>query len=469
MQPIDLDAARSERWDVIIAGTSFAAMFFARELPPAARVLFLEKGQVHTHAERMAQADQFGAETFSMTNTSAHPKEWVAHSTFGGNSNCWWACTPRFHPDDFRLASRHGIGMDWPLAYDDLEEAYCDAEAVMDINGGGSDAILPRSRPFPSPPVRASQSDKALREHSDLWWAQPTARSTGTRRLPCCGNGVCDRCPIDSKFTILNGLDQFERPGFRYLTGAELRTIVRNAGTATHAHIRMADGAEAEIAADLFALGANAIFNAAILLRSGFTNPAIGRYLHEQASRHVIIDAPIENYFGGSSITGHGYHFYMGEHRASAAAVLVENWNAPPRIRPEPGKWTQRLDFKLLAEDLPSADNRVILDQNEPAIIWKGHDDYALRGLARAVENIADALPVTPESVIAEPYSLTEAHIQGTHRMALTAEDGVVDRTLRTFECRNVLALGAGAFPTCSPANPTLTLSALSAYAGRSL
>ncbi len=233
-------------------------MFFARELPPQTRVLFVEKGQRHTNAERVAKRGQFGAETFNLTNTSGHPKEWIANSTFGGNSNCWWACTPRFHPDDFRLNTRHGVGLDWPLAYDDLEEIYCDVERIMDINGAGSDTVLPRSQPFPSPPLRPSLSDKALREHSNLWWAQPTARSTGTRRLPCCGNGVCDLCPIDSKFTILNSLDQFERPDFHYLTGAELRTMARTGGTATSAHIRMTDGREAEIAADLFAEAADA-------------------------------------------------------------------------------------------------------------------------------------------------------------------------------------------------------------------
>jgi choline dehydrogenase-like flavoprotein len=69
----------------------------------------------------------------------------------------------------------------------------------------------------------------------------------------------------------------------------------------------------------------------------------------------------------------------------------------------------------------------------------------------------------------AAEFASTEAHIQGTHRMASAPEDGVVDRDLRTFECPNVLALGAGAFATCSPANPTLTLSALGLRAARRL
>src|SRR5690606_4402002 len=145
-------------------------------------------------------------EDIPQDNTSGAAKVWVAHSTFGGNSNCWWACTPRFHPDDFRLRTLHGAGMDWPIGYDDLEEFYCEAEEIMDINGGGSDDVLPRSRPFPSPAHRPSLSDVKLRAFSPLWWAQPSARSSGSRRPPCCGNGVCNLCPVDSKFTILNSL-----------------------------------------------------------------------------------------------------------------------------------------------------------------------------------------------------------------------------------------------------------------------
>lgn len=469
MTPIDIDKAAAERWDIVVVGTSFAALFFAYGLPPGMRVLFLEKGERHTHAERIARRAEFGVETIRQSNTAKSPKEWIAHSTFGGNSNCWWACSPRFHPDDFKLHSRHGAGQDWPLTYDDLEEFYCEAEEIMDVNGGGSDAVLPRSRPFPALAHRPSLSDIELRKFSPLWWTQPSARSSGERRPRCCGNGVCNLCPVDSKFTILNSFDRFERPGFHFLTGWEARRITRAAGVATELHARNADGRESAFKANLFALGANAIFNAAILLRSGFTNAHLGANLHEQASRLVMVDCAIPNYHGGTSVTGHGYHFYHGADRSQAAAVLIENWNSPAAIRLEPKKWTQRLALKLLADDMPSAANRVVLDQDEPLIHWSGHSAYAEAGIDRALAKLQDAIPVPIEGTQAGPYAPTEAHIQGTHRMGASAADGVIDRNMRTFECPNVLALGAGAYTTCSPANPTLTLSALSLRAARQL
>jgi choline dehydrogenase-like flavoprotein len=49
--------------------------------------------------------------------------------------------------------------------------------------------------------------------------------------------------------------------------------------------------------------------------------------------------------------------------------------------------------------------------------------------------------------------------------MSLSADDGVVDKSLVHHKYRNVLVLGSGSFPTITPANPTLTLSALSLMA----
>ncbi len=473
MNRIDLATARSRRWDLVIAGTSFAAMFFARHLPPRlaerGQILFVEKGPLRPHSTQIDERLVAQEDAVAQRNHSGHEKKWTAHTLFGGNSNCWWGCAPRLHPDDFRLRSRHGVGMDWPLGYDDLEPYYGAVEEAMDLSGGGSDHLLPRSRPFPSPPHAPTLTDVALRRHSPDWFAQPTARSTGGTRAKCCANGVCGLCPIDSKFTVLNGMAGFDRPNHHYLLDTELRAVTIANGRAQGALLRQAGGAEAEIAADLVALGANALYNAAILLRSGVENPALGRHLHEQISRDVRVEIDQPGYRGGTSITGHGYGLYAGEHRREAGAVLMENWNTTPFLRLEPRKWTHSLHLKLIVEDLPRAENRVVLVDDEPVIEWHGHDPYAEAGMRRALAQLPKMLPFAVEKIDPLPLAPTEHHIQGTTRMAKSAADGVVDADLRTFAASNLLALGSGAFPSCSPANPTLTLSALSARAAERL
>ena len=469
-ETITAERAAADQWDVVIAGSSFAAMFFLAGLPRDARVLVVEKGPTVSHADQLATMELPRAE-FRFDNRSDRPKHWVAHTMFGGNSNCWWGQVPRFHPSDFTLFEDHGVGAPWPIRYDDLEPFYAEIEAIMEIAGPDDDPVHPRSGPFPFPPHLVSRSDAAcIAARPDIWLPVACARANGGRRAGCCTNGVCDLCPVDSKFTVLNGIDAFVRDNVRLVSGTEVRAVSAEAGTATGVMLREADGTERSVRAGLVAVAANAIGNAAILLRSGLTSPALGRYLHEQVSLEMIVDVAAPNYFGGTSITGHCYGFYDGPHRATAGAVLLENYNAPNELRTDRGRWTERLKLKLIAEDLPQADNRVTLGEDGDAVItWIGHSDYAYAGIERAEAGLADVFPFPLEGVVSKHFSETEAHIQGTHRMGADAGTSVTDGYLRCHEVDGLFALGAGAYPTSSAANPTLTLSALSLRAARSV
>lgn len=48
-------------------------------------------------------------------------------------------------------------------------------------------------------------------------------------------------------------------------------------------------------------------------------------------------------------------------------------------------------------------------------------------------------------------------------------EQSIVDRYLVHHQIRNLVILGSGVFPTASPANPTLTLSALSLWTAKNM
>ena len=86
------------------------------------------------------------------TFTNRSEKPWLHSPIFGGGSNCWWGCTPRLLPNDFRLRSAYGVGADWPVQYDELEGFYQEAEEIMAVSG-------PREAPFPDPgPTRSSRT-----------------------------------------------------------------------------------------------------------------------------------------------------------------------------------------------------------------------------------------------------------------------------------------------------------------------
>ena len=477
--PIDHDGA----FDLILVGSSFASSFFLhRYLERASssvRVLVLERGELREHAWQLAHRDELERQSDAAVNTGQSAKPWIFRVAFGGSSNCWWACTPRFLPEDFRLQTKYGVARDWPLSYDDLEEYYSAAEELMAVSGPTDGSPYPRSRPYPQPPHRFSDPDRLFKQRfPDAFFNQPTARPSRaivSGRPRCCANGVCSRCPIDSKFTILNSL--------RHLYESDPRVTLLTGATVTHldvANDRVTGvryeraGVESTARADLVALGANALFNPFLLLRAGLTDGNPGRGLLEQVSVNVEVDlAGVDNFQGSTSITGLGYMLYSGDHRRERAAALMESWNVPV-LRDLRGKWRQRLRLKFIYEDLPQPENRVTIgsDPAKPDIHYTRHSDYAQRGVDRLESDLARVLaplPVESYRVIRPDTLTTEGHILGTTTMGDDPATSVVDRQLVHHRVRNLLVLGGSVFPTISPSNPTLTICALSLRAADTL
>jgi hypothetical protein len=210
-------------------------------------------------------------------------------------------------------------------------------------------------------------------------------------------------------------------PRVTLITEASVSHVELSGGTATGVAYRAANR-DATARADLIVLGANALFNPHILLRSGLDHPLLGRRLHEQVSVGAIIDLDgADNYNGSTSITGHGYMLYDGEHRRERAACLIESLNTPhasnlPALRPERGKWRQRLVLKFIFEDLPSEDNRVMLDPANPArplVVHGPRSAYAQRGI--------DALPAADRRPLPGPargrrgHRRPPGHVRGAH------------------------------------------------------
>ena len=146
--------------NLVLVGSSFASTFFLhrylQRAPASARVLVLERGAHREHSWQLINRGELIREAEASYDGRRSSKPWVFRLAFGGSSNCWWACTPRFLPEDFRLHSTYGVGRDWPLSYDDLEPYYCEAEAIMAVSGPDDGTPFPMSRPYPQPPHRFS-------------------------------------------------------------------------------------------------------------------------------------------------------------------------------------------------------------------------------------------------------------------------------------------------------------------------
>jgi choline dehydrogenase-like flavoprotein len=303
-----------------------------------------------------------------------------------------------------------------------------------------------------------------------------TARAsvpTGKRGV-CCATGACELCPVDAKFTIQNGLAHIYQDPRVTLQLNEVSAIDTQGGAVSGVSY-LRDGRTEHDQADLIALGASALFNPHIMLRSGMQHPLLGKRLHEQMSIDVSMDLNgVKGYNGSTVLTGLGYLFYEGEHRRDYAACMIETWSSPfvytsAALRSEKGRWNERFMVRFLFDDLPRDDNTVTVDPDNPRLAvttFVDYSDYAKRGAAlvpKMVDKLAEALPI--ERISSNEIGSTAAHIQGTVVMGEDPASSIVDRYLVHHQYRNLLVLGASAFPTASPAYPTLTVSALSLWA----
>lgn len=130
--------------------------------------------------------------------------------------------------------------------------------------------------------------------------------------------------------------------------------------------------------------------------------------------------------------------------------------------------------MKVIIDDLPHPETRIALDPENPErpqVRFGGVTDYARRSIAELPKLLGEVLaplPVESAGIHGKPNA-SESHLLGTVVMGTDPKTTVVDRHLRHHRVRNLAVLGGSAFPTGSPSNPTLTLSALSIWSARAI
>ncbi|SDJ56834.1 Choline dehydrogenase [Pedobacter sp. ok626] len=468
-------------YDLIVVGTGFASTFFLKKYleknKATKRILVLDRGQFFPHAERL-KVKQGEPSDFSHMEepwedaiiNENKAKRWPFTLGFGGCSNCWWGCTPRFMPSDFKMNTLFGVEKDWPLDYDALDAYYYEAEELMSISGP-EDTPFPRKGKYPLPPHTFTAVDKILNQtYGNKYISQPSARASRPTkgRNACFAKSTCDVCPVDAKFTVENSqMRIYENEQIELVFGAQVFSL-ETAGNQIKKVLYVKDGKDFEITGEVIVLGANPIFNSNILLNAGDTNRFTGKGFGEQLGMQVLIYLNNMKNTGGSTwVNANGYMLYDGEHRKDYAACLIETNNAPYYIRLERGKWLNMASFRMLFEDLPLDENFIKPSANKliPRVSFTKRSDYTMKGIEnmkKKLPGILSCLPVEQLKYL-DPFP-NEGHIIGGTRMGRSASDSVVDKNMIHHQYRNLFILGAGSFTTFSASNPTLTLSALSLY-----
>ena len=473
---------KHDYYDLVVVGTGFASSFFLKKYLEKAKknvkVLVLERGVFYPHEERLktkrgepSEFEKFAEPWEKAINNLSPYKKWPFTTGLGGCSNCWWGCTPRFMPSDFKTKTLYGIGEDWPINYDDLDQYYYEAEELMHVSGPEG-TPFPRKGKYPLPPHEFSVVDKILHKtYGNKYISQPTARASRSApgRNRCMDSSTCDTCPVNAKFTIENSeIGVYDSENIELIYGAQVYSLELINDVVKRVFF-VHNNKEQSVAGEVIVLGANPFFNTNILMNAGDTSPKLGKGVGEQLGMQVLIYLDNMSNVGGSTwVNANGYMLYDGNHRKDFASCLMEVSNAPYYIRLERGKYLNIASIRLLFEDIPLDENYVSNTKNKfvPDVHHTLRSPYTLR----AVENMKKKLPEILSCLPVEKLKFlspfpNEGHIIGGTRMSSDPALGVVDKHMIHHKYRNLFVLGAGAFTTYSASNPTLTLSAMSLFA----
>lgn len=513
----------SPEYDVVIVGSSFAgALTAARLASVGAKVAILEAGPWTDRSEATARFHG-GNYPYEIPWWSPQPAGHDANNYYiqdgpadflanyerrvGGTSWHWEGQVPRLLPSDFNMQSRFGVGVDWPISYDDLEPWYLQAEYELGASGDDqTNDLMPRSGAYPMPAVPLSSGDLKFKEKfKEIGYdliTTPQARNMvdGYQDRPiCCGNATCYYvCPVQAKYDAMYHLNKAVADGAEIYANSTAFEVTAGAdGNITGIKYRTPDLIDHEITGKKYVIAGNAIETPKLLLMSkneyapnGVANSSdqVGRNLADHPS--VSSSALIPQVYGGSrgpvcvaQIASTREGDFRGERSAFKFMIYHSSGDPMSRARAliEKGVTGQDLvnqiretspyevSFFTILEQLPDPNNRIVPDEEEvdglgiprPRITYS-FDDYTMAGFDEAIklhQQILEEMDATEIQHAEVPGDA--AHIMGTYRMGNDPATSVTNDLGRTHDHANLFLAGAGLFPTSGTANPTLTLSAL--------
>ena len=557
---LNLTTDKTHRYDAIVVGSGMTGGIAAKELTEKGlHVLMIERGRevkhvedydtatkapweiqhrdhttVHSAEEHWANS-RFGsmasdATAEFMTNDQQNPFEekrpfdWVRAYHTGGKSMHWGRQSYRWNAPDFEANAKDGLGVDWPIRYEELVPWYARMEKFVGVSGQAENlAVLPDSHFLPAmlmtPPeqhFREAMQKKLNRpvtigRVANLSKPQPVHTALG--RASCQYRGKCSRgCPYGAYYSSLAGAIPAARNTNRLdmLHDSIVSEVMLDEKTGRATGVRVINqntSAVTEYFARIIFLNAGSMNTAALLLNSTsnrFPN-GLGNE-SDQVGRNIM-----DHHLGvGANATVEGYeHDYVFGQRPNALYIpRFRNWGSDKQANylrgfgyqgganrsdwkrgtaqdgfgasfkqemTQPGQWS--IGFGGFGEVLPNPSNRMTLSPTKkdkwgiPLIVFDaafGENEIAMRkDIMNSAMEMLDAAGF--KNVVGnnrqDVHLGLGIHEMGTARMGKDPKTSVLNKFNQVHDCKNVFVTDGAAMASSSCVNPSLTYMALTARA----
>jgi choline dehydrogenase-like flavoprotein len=497
------------RYDVIIIGTGAGGGTLARHLAPSGkRILLLERGDwLPREPQNWLAQDVFVENRYVSADTwydkGGTPFQPQVHYFVGGATKLYGAALYRLRQEDFGELQHHdGLSPAWPIAYDELEPYYTQAEQLYQVHGerGEDPTEPPASAPYPHPAVshepRIQQLADALAGAGHHPFHAPCGILLDESNMPysaCVRCANCDGFPCvvhaKSDAEVISVRPALEHPNVTLLANTKVvRLETDDAGRTVTKVVAERDGSTETFEADLVVVSCGAANSAALLLASasdkhpnGLANGSdqLGRNFMFHDSVAVLALSREENPTVYQKTLGlNDFYFGSDDFEFPLGNIQMVGKSQSPMFRGEkPGEtklapeWSldriakHAIDFWLSTEDLPRPDNRVTVDRDgKLTLSYTETNAEAKRRLYGKLHSLLGPLDLNEGHLIHRfAYMKNEipiagcAHQAGTARFGSDPQASVLDTNCRAHEVDNLYVVDTSFFPSIGAVNPALT------------
>jgi len=494
----------------------------SRKKEPASSINIWERARATLKGQPIQARAAFFTERFShffvndRKNPYTTPKDapflWIRGRQSGGRLHSFGRVLLRWTDDDFKIQSRTGKSVDWPVSYDELAPYYAEVESYLGLYGN-KDGVETLPDGVYAHPAKLTPAEETFKTEVEGRWPE---RSVVSWRYIA---PDAERTPKPLREALATG-----RLTIRHDAIVRRITTDDESGRATGAEFIDRETGKVEIGrAALVVLSASPIESVRLLLNSaspkhpdglGNSSGTLGRYFMDQLPCLAFgsfpkatgwatdTSAPADPFYNPSG------GIFVPRFGASDASRGDFDYQGSVGRAPTPDDQPSRLAFFGFGRMLPYADNRITLDARRKDA-WNisvphircamGEEEHAL--LRRQEETLIETVQGVGGELefIGSPTGLKEMgrsafpdadafsrfmfrkwfrktmcmgaaiHETGGARMGTSEKDSILNAYNQSWDVPNLIVTDASAFPGSGIAGTTLTVMALTIRACRNL